>query len=132
MSTYLGTYTGRRGEPQVFFSDLDRVTYAIVPDEVGAEQRRPRPINEADVISSELPDGRHAPCIDVDVKALLLPSSTPGHGHLYIEKPMSWFRYRVMLRAMAFAGVVEPGYYRASVARRGTHLRLPWVEKERS
>lgn len=51
---------------------------------------------------------------------------------VYIEKPMSWFRYRVMLRAMVFAGVVEPGYYRASVARRGTHLRLPWVEKERS
>lgn len=139
MSTYLGTYTGRRGEPQVFFSDLDRVTYAIGHrlatdgyDTRSEEIRRPAPINESDVISSELPDGRHAPCIDVDVKALLLPSSTPGHGHLYIEKPMSWFRYRVMLRAMVFAGVVEPGYYRAGVARRGTHLRLPWVEKERS
>lgn len=85
MSTYLGTYTGRRGEPQVFFSDLDRVTYAIGHrlatdghDTRSEEIRRPAPINESDVISSELPDGRHAPCIDVFVRAVWTAPFMPG------------------------------------------------------
>ena len=42
---------------------------------------------------------------------------------------MTWEQYVAILEALANAGVVEQGYYRASLLRKGTHLRLPWVRK---
>jgi hypothetical protein len=83
------------------------------------------------LVSSEISGrkGLHAPALDLDLPAYLIPSSTPGHSHLYIDVEIPWWRYRVMLWAMAYAGVIERGYYRASVARKGTHLRQPGVKK---
>jgi len=86
------------------------------------------------LVSSEvrcngLPCDLHMPAIDLDVPAHYEPSSTPGHGHLYIDVAMSWRKYRRLLKALVEAGLVEPGYYRASKARRATMLRLPGVTK---
>lgn len=76
------------------------------------------------------PPGHHTVAIDVDWPVRAIPSSTPGHYHLWIDcPPMPWWRYRRLLRALKQAGVIEPGYYSAAVARRATHLRLPWVRK---
>jgi hypothetical protein len=95
----------------------------------GDNDRRRCNGNEANLVSSLLSDGRHAPVLDIDFDARLVPSRTKGHHHLYLEKPMSWFRYRVLLWALKFCGVVEPGYYRASVQRRMTFCRWrPWGE----
>lgn len=58
-----------------------------------------------------------------------VPSSTPGHGHLYIDAILWWDEYEALLQAFAWAGLVEPGYVGASMRRRATHLRLPWVRK---
>lgn len=38
---------------------------------------------------------------------------------------MVWWRYRLLLKAMVVAGIVERGYYRASVKRKATFLRKP-------
>lgn len=91
------------------------------------------------LISSELldpvsgkPNGRHSIAVDIDIPAKLVPSSTPDHYHLYIDREMSWRQYKKFLRAMVKAGVVEKGYYKISVRRGGSHLRLPWIKKEES
>lgn len=74
--------------------------------------------------------GMHSVMLDIDKKCLLVPSSTSGHFHLYVDTVMPWRKYKRLLRALARADLIEPGYYKASVARKGTHLRLPWVKKD--
>jgi len=61
--------------------------------------------------------------------ATWVPSSTPGHGHLYIDTILWWDEYEALLQAFAWSGLLEPGYAGASIRRRATHLRLPWVKK---
>jgi hypothetical protein len=71
----------------------------------------------------------HKPVIDIDIPAKLWPSSTPGHSHLYIDIEMPWSKYVTLLTALMEAGIVEPGYVKASIARGYTAVRPPWVSK---
>jgi hypothetical protein len=125
---YLGTFTAERGQPFPFDTDR-RITYRVERDANGSEARTPVPVEDADLISSELPGGLHAPCIDIDHRVRVVESSTSEHSHLYIDVPMTWEQYLNILVALTAAGVVEQGYLRASILRRATHLRLPWVHK---
>lgn len=84
---------------------------------------------EMNLISSETENGSHAPCIDLDYPAYLVESSTPGHFHLYLEKEISWAKYINVLQAMADAGLIEEGFYRAARSRGATFLRRPGVTK---
>lgn len=85
----------------------------------------------ANVVGSLSGDGsHHLPCIDVDVPAKLVPSSTPGHHHLYIDVPLAWHDYCDLLDVMARCGIVEEGYVSAAKARGQTSCRLPHVRKE--
>jgi len=65
----------------------------------------------------------HAPVIDLDYGTQLWPtaelmhSSQANHHHLYINKPIQADLYWDMLKAMANAGIVEPGYCDASINR---------------
>lgn len=95
------------------------------------EDRAQVPIEQAQVWSSEIVDkpGMHVLALDLDESARLVPSSTPGHYHLIIDKPIGWKAYQAILRAMGEAGLVEPGYVGASIARGATFLRLPWITK---
>jgi len=92
-----------------------------------AEERLPVPDTdpEANLVSSELQEmpGFHAPALDLDLPARLVPSSTPGHFHLYVDVPLTWRKYRRLLRALVRAGLVERGYYNISKLRRATFLR---------
>ena len=100
----------------------------------GAEDDRElvRALADADVITSKVDVSLdiHTVMLDLDVPARLIPSTTPGHSHLYIDVPMSWSRYKHLLWALKAACVIEPGYYQASVRRGFTSLRLPWIKKE--
>lgn len=71
----------------------------------------------------------HRPTIDIDVPAYVLPSSTLGHSHLYIEHEMTWDQYTELLDVMVKVGLVEEGYMKVSLRRKRTDLRLPWVPK---
>jgi hypothetical protein len=90
------------------------------------------PGHEATLASSELEDspGMHAPCIDLDLSAWLLPSSTPGHSHLYIDAEVPWEKYAALLRALADAGLVEEGYAEASIKCGASFVRRPGVTKK--
>ena len=71
----------------------------------------------------------HKVVLDIDMPAVLLESSTPGHHHLYIDHEMTWENYKRLLNVMAEVGLLEPGYVGASETRKHTALRLPWVRK---
>lgn len=92
-------------------------------------------IEEAQVITSLVansPAGQmpnHKLIIDVDLPAKLVPSSTEGHFHLYIDKEMSYEAWATLLYALAAAGIIEPGYMRACIARGFSAVRLPWIKK---
>jgi hypothetical protein len=84
----------------------------------------------ANAISSEIVGSSlHAPVLDIDFEARLVPSSTPGHYHLYLDRAVAWPAYEKVLRALAEAGLQEEGYVSASIDRRATFVRKPGVVK---
>lgn len=106
-------------------------------DEVGADYDddsmvKPPVVAVADganVVSSLLTNGMHAPAIDLDVPVILLPSSTPGHFHLYIDHELDWADYQRLLGVLHDVGLVEDGFWRSALRRGTTLLRLPHVSK---
>lgn len=86
---------------------------------------------EAEVVSSELVgNNMHAPALDIDIPAYLVPSATPGHTHLYFDRLMTWRQYKRLLKALARAGIIEKGYMKASLRRGHSSVRVPWRKKE--
>lgn len=87
----------------------------------------------ANLFSSLIVDGpeygRHTIALDLDVPARLIPSTTEGHSHLYIDVPVEWESVVDLLNLLADMGIVEPGYAAASIRRGYTSLRLPWIRK---
>lgn len=80
----------------------------------------------ADLISSKLRNGNHAPLLDLDVAHVYVPSTHEGHAHLYIEGvELPWWKYRILLKVLAWAGIIEKGYEHFSVQRGFSAARLP-------
>ena len=71
----------------------------------------------------------HRPVLDLDMNAALIPSATPGHFHLYIDKLIPWENYDKLLRVMADCGILEQGYVDASIERGYSSARLPTKPK---
>lgn len=92
------------------------------------EEKRPSLEFKPNLYISKTEDGTHKPAIDLDVDCKLVPSRTPGHWHLYIDKEMSWESYKSLLRVMANVGIIEKGYYEASVKEGCSALRIPPME----
>lgn len=89
-------------------------------------------VEEAQVITSliDRPGPKvHKVVLDIDLPAQLIPSSTPGHFHLYIDTEVPHDDYMKLLETLGHAGVIEPGYLGASKDRGFTAARLPWVKK---
>lgn len=88
-------------------------------------------IEEANLLSSRGPNGLklHQIAIDLDKPHFYVPSSTEGHAHLYITGRISWWRYVILLWALNLCGVIEKGYFVASLTRKMTMLRLPGAKK---
>lgn len=107
--------------------DLDK--HGTSAGGVHPEVRVPATKDGANLISSLCSDGKQRPLLDLDVPARYVPSTTPGHGHLYIDVACSWDKYAAMLLAMADAGVLEAGYVAAALDRGATFLRPEWVKK---
>lgn len=95
----------------------------------------PADVGLANLIGSQLQttDGvLHAPVIDVDFPCRVIPSSTDGHYHLYIDKPMDWKQYQKFLKAMYEAGIIEKGYYNSAMKTKQSLVRKPGAYKEQS
>lgn len=89
-------------------------------------------MSEANCITSRIDDalGYHTVMVDLDVPARLIPSSTPGHYHLYIDVPVTEAEHSAILRVLSYCRIVQPGYADAFDRRHFATLRFPWVHKE--
>lgn len=105
------------------FDAYDEGFYTRIPDESAS-------IEDAELISSLQSNGKHKPLLDIDFEAITIPSTTPGHCHLYINKELDWKSYQKLLNVLADVGIIEHGYRGASLARGYSALRLPWVKKK--
>lgn len=71
----------------------------------------------------------HAPVIDLDVAHHYEPSTTPGHGHLYLNKDMRFEDMMEILNVLVKHGIVQPGYRDAAGIRGWAAVRTPWTPK---
>lgn len=94
--------------------------------------RRRAGTGSANLISSITYDGKQMPILDLDFPHHHVESSTDGHTHLYIDVPMSNFKWVVLMCALRFAGVIELGFFVWSLRRGGNFVRLPGVPKAKS
>jgi hypothetical protein len=93
------------------------------------EDRQPSDV-EANVVSSDIVGSKlHAPIIDLDFDHAYVPSTTPGHAHLYLNVPISRWRLFVLLWGLRVGGVIEKGNFWWSLRRGGTYVRRPHVKK---
>lgn len=118
-----------------YASTMDSPVY--VSDDL-EEPTEGKPANVVTSIVGEIPDPTfafgpedlHAPALDIDIPMEVIPSSTPGHCHLFFPSlRLTWPKYRTLLDALAAAGILEPGYVEASKGNGCTVLRLPGVRK---
>lgn len=87
---------------------------------------------DANVVSSHFGGVRsdyHRPVLDIDFPAALVPSTTPGHFHLYLDRALTWEQYEKLLGVLAEVGIIEQGYANVSIERRHTAVRVPWIRK---
>lgn len=101
-------------------------------DVVGYSEALTTDIEKGNIITSMVTEKvtHHKIVIDLDLPAKLIPSSTPGHFHLYIDHVMEKDAYFKLLAALMEAGLIEEGYYHASMARGYSAARLPWIKKD--
>lgn len=72
----------------------------------------------------------HRPVLDIDMDAWLGPSTTPGHYHLIIDKPMKQEAYEKLLEALVEAGILQQGIIDLQWNKDGlTALRVPGEKK---
>lgn len=88
-------------------------------------------VAEAEVITSQIEGSdKHKLIVDIDLPAYIVPSSTPGHGHLYVDKELEWRDLLSVLYALADAGIVERRYAEACEDQGMTCVRAPWIKKQ--
>lgn len=113
---------------------MQRTKIAIKNDSEAKEWEDPEYFpaghDDATLVTSELPNGNHMPVIDLDLTTMLIPSTRPGHYHLYVNREMSWGQFLNMLQAMTDAGVVQDGFNRHTRRRGHATVRYPGVTKE--
>ncbi len=73
----------------------------------------------------------HMPVLDIDIPAQLIPSTTEGHHHLYLDVVIPWDKYERLLLSLEECGIIEEGYSDASRRRKQTFVRKPGVRKGR-
>lgn len=115
-------------ERVIGYADPEKLTSASYTENVPIEEPGDR---QANVVTSLLPgDGDlHAPVLDIDIPATLIPSSTPGHAHLYLDVALPWDKYCRLLGALHDAGIIQLGFLDHSQARHRSVVRMPWVQK---
>lgn len=67
--------------------------------------------------------------IPLVVPARLVPSSSPGHHHLYLETVLTWSVYNELLRRMADAELIERNWHAMCERRKMGLLRKPGIGK---
>lgn len=65
---------------------------------------------EGNLISSMVAPDQHRPVLDLDMPHIYVPSSTPGHGHLYINNVvLNDMAHYVLISTLVELGILGPG-----------------------
>lgn len=121
-----------------FWPAKDRLRYDVPKSVLGLPEgcvdKLPEPVGPGaphTLVSSQTKQGTHRPVLDLDaVGAALVPSTTPGNFHLYLDKiELSWREYKRFLKACERAGLITPGYLQHSLKREQTLVRRPGLRK---
>lgn len=130
IDTFYAVASGRK----TYFQDsLNEYTKASWGDQAlahGATPRTEKNVEKANLLSSELASGNHMPVIDCDYGIQAIPSSTPGHYHLYIDQELSWQQYKALLDGFLTAGLIQKAWYENAIREKRSYVRLPHVKKE--
>lgn len=84
---------------------------------------------DANIITSRTFDDMHVIQLDLDIEHYYVPSTTPGHGHLFINKELSWAKYANLLNVLADLEIIQNGYRDCSLKRGYSALRVPGLDK---
>ena len=122
------------GEIARVWMKTNRVVLSDRYDSWEVEERVPTSAINAQLCTSLMRHrkGYHAPVLDLDIPHLLIPSSSDKHSHLYLDVEIPWWKYKVLLRVLAWVGILEKGYVQASISRGHTAVRAPWFRKEKT
>ena len=119
---------------QAYKIDLDHGTDSAT----GVQKIKPTPANvggTANVMSSKVTNGGglfHFPMLDLDIPHMLIPSSTPGHSHLYLSTLLTTGEYRRLLQVLYDVGIIQQGILSQFDQHGATFLRLPDVKKTKN
>jgi hypothetical protein len=105
---------------------LSLLKYRASRDRVSATNELAN-IESSHVVGSSL----HAPIIDLDQPHSYVSSSTPGHGHLYLNVPTTRARMFLLLLGLRATGNLERGTFWWSIRRGATFVRPPGVYKSK-
>lgn len=87
-------------------------------------------LSKANLISSKVKGTtRHKPIFDLDFEAALLPSSTEGHYHLYLDKELTNDQMERLVRVLHEIGILAQGNLNQWTRNKAQFLRVPWVRK---
>lgn len=67
--------------------------------------------------------------LDLDINAVLLPSSSEGHHHLIVDANLTKEQHDKVLDVLSEVGIIQRGFALGGRDVSGASLRLPWVVK---
>lgn len=136
-----------------YVSALDPTSdaYLSTDSQLPGDDIEPRVVDNTDRANAWSSESRydsdtHYPCFDVDRELIFgqrlvldlmfpghrkVPSTTPGHFHVYHDEPMKWGDYFHNLNTLVECDIVEPGYRDAALSRKATFVRMPHVKKRK-
>lgn len=102
-------------------------------EKMGTDSPPSADLTSANIVTSEaaaLP-GVHRPVLDIDINHVYVPSSTEGHGHLYLNLDVDHAKWEQLMTTLYECGIIQEGYYQASLNRGYSAVRVPWVKKDK-
>lgn len=93
------------------------------------QDRRRVSRQEANLISSRTDRGTHLPVLDLDFSHVYLDSTSPGHGHLYLNVELPFWRWAILMWGLRVGGAIEHGFFVWSLRRLGNFVRVPELRK---
>ena len=86
---------------------------------------------KANLVSSKIGGKRkHKVILDLDYEASLIPSSTEGHFHLYLDKELNEEQMEKLVDVLEEVGIIATGNANQWRRSRAMFLRLPWIKKK--
>lgn len=73
----------------------------------------------------------HLPVIDLDIEHHYEPSSTSGHGHLFLNVSLTRDQMTELVSVLARLGIIEAGFANSYSERGYTAVRKPGIVKPR-